>query len=245
MLKKILISFLLIVSYLLNAQVDSIQQRKNIIKYNVTAPLLWGSKNFIVNYERLISDKSSINLSIGFRSFPKLIGVGKTDSAFLVREHENKGGINIYVDFRRYILSENKYAAPHGLYFSPYINYLHNSIENRIGTYYSDLAEVLITTDINIISAGIELGYQFIFWNRLVVDFCFLGPSLSHYSVKLTLDGNSNLEDFELLQKYEDILRERYPITNLLLSDFHLEKTGVISKFSFGYRYYIKLGFLF
>ncbi len=108
---------------------DSIVTR-NVIKYNVTAPLIWGANNYVFEYERVLSSKRSMSITLGYRTFPKLIGLGKTDSAFIVRGHKNNGGISAGIDYRFYLKSENRYAAPRGIYFAPYVSYFSNSFTN-------------------------------------------------------------------------------------------------------------------
>ena len=142
MIKQILSILILSISLFLvkktmGQQPDSLGYR-NIIKYNFTAPMLWGDKNYIFEYERILSSNRSMSIGLGYRTFPKLVSIGKSDSALIVRNHENKGGITATIDYRFYLKKENKYLAPRGVYLSPYVNYFNNKFENTLSTFYSD-----------------------------------------------------------------------------------------------------------
>ena len=145
--------------------------------------MLWGDKNYVFEYERILSSNRSINIGLGYRSFPKLIGIGKSDSALIVRDHKNKGGFSASIDYRFYLTKENKYSAPRGIYLSPHIYYFNNKFENTLSTFYSDLASVDITTRIDVLSVGGQLGYQFIIFERISLDLCLIGPSVSWYHI--------------------------------------------------------------
>ncbi len=249
MLKKGILIFILFMSLFLvkktlGQQADSLVYR-NVIKYNLTAPMLWGIENYIFEYERVLSPTRTFSIELGYRTFPKIIGIGKTDSALIVRDHNNKGGISATIDYRFYLKKENKYLAPRGIYVSPYINYFNNKIENTVSTFYSDLASAKITTQIDVFGMGAQLGYQFVFYNRLSLDICIIGPSVSWYKVNMKVAGSINLDDEIIDEEMVEIIRENYPIFDILFDDFEINKSGRISQLSFGYRYYFKVGFLF
>lgn len=235
---------LFLVKKTMGQQSDSLGYR-NVIKYNLTAPMLWGIENYIFEYERVLSPTRTFSIELGYRTFPKLIGIGKTDSALIVRDHKNKGGISATIDYRFYLKKENKYLAPRGVYVSPYINYFNNKVENTVSTFYSDLASSKITTQIDVFGMGAQLGYQFVFYNRLSLDICIIGPSIAWYNINMKVDGSINIDDEIIDEEMVEIIRENYPIFDILFDDFEINKSGRISKLSFGYRYYFKVGFLF
>jgi hypothetical protein len=46
-----------------------------------------------------------------------------------------------------------------------------------------------------IFNIGVELGYQFVFWKRLTLDFVLIGPAISYYGgkeVMYELDEDKN-----------------------------------------------------
>jgi len=107
MLRKVILIPILFMSLFLvkktmGQQSDSLGYR-NVIKYNFTAPMLWGIENYIFEYERVLSPTRTFSIELGYRTFPKLIGIGKTDSALIVRDHKNKGGISATIDYRFYL----------------------------------------------------------------------------------------------------------------------------------------------
>ncbi|MCK5134206.1 MAG: hypothetical protein KAR19_00345 [Bacteroidales bacterium] len=225
-------------------QTDTIPYR-NVIKYNISAPLLWGSKNFIFEYERTISPSMSANLGLGYRTFPKFIGIGKSDSALIVRDHKNKGSFTGSLDFRFYMKKENKYPAPRGIYLGPFVNYFSINIENTFSTFYNDIGSFTATTSMKVLSGGFQLGYQFVFFERLSLDICFIGPSISWYNFSMQTDGFLNLKDSDFYDQVADIITENYPVANILLKDFSINDRGRTSKLFFGYKYYFTIGFLF
>jgi hypothetical protein len=248
-LKKVILIAILFVSLFLVKKVTGQQSDtlayRNVIKYNITAPLLWGIENYIFEYERVLSPTRTFSIELGYRTFPKIIGVGKTDSAIIVRDHKNKGGISANIDYRFYLKKENKYSAPRGIYVSPYINYFNNKFENTVSTFYSDLASSKITTQIDVFGMGAQLGYQFVFYNRLSLDICIMGPSIAWYNINMKVDGSVNLDDGLIREEMVEIILENYPSFNLFFNDFEINKKGRISQLSYGYRYYFKIGFLF
>ena len=49
---------------------------------------------------------------------------------------------------------------------------------------------ITANTDFNIHSFGFELGYQFIFWDRLALDLVMVGPGMGIYNVNAKFDSN-------------------------------------------------------
>jgi hypothetical protein len=48
---------------------------------------------------------------------------------------------------------------------------------------------------LNIHTFGAELGYQFVFWDRLSVDMILLGPGIAAYSLKASFGTNLSEAD--------------------------------------------------
>lgn len=223
---------------------DSIVTR-NVIKYNVTAPLLWGANNYVFEYERVLSSHQSVSLTLGYRSFPKLVGIGKSDSAFIVRGHKNNGGLSASLDYRFYFKNENRYAAPRGIYFAPYASYFSNSFSNSFSTFYSDAFEINLDTKVEMLSVGFQLGYQFVFYDKFSVDICILGPSVSQYNINMKLSGELNTYEIDFIREAVELMQDNYPVTKVIFKEFEMNGSGRTSKVFYGYRYYITLGFAF
>jgi hypothetical protein len=99
-------------------------------------------------------------------------------------------------------------------------------------------------------NVGIELGYQFVVWDRLTIDFTIIAPSLTSYVVYLNLDGNIDTEHKgQINQDILQALINRFPMLNKLISDKSITYSGTSHtrsavwapglKFSFflGYRF--------
>ncbi len=194
-----------------HAQKDTIH--KNTVRLNLTNPLIFGNHSLQIGYERLIGTNQSFSLNIGTASFP-ILTFGDTDTTIglLTKDYEDRG-FHISGDYRFYLKRENKYPAPRGIYIGPFYSY---NYFNRINTWSlnTDSYQGSIRSDIslNIHTIGFELGYQFVFWNRLSVDLLLMGPGLGFYGIDAKLDTSLSPEDenafFEALNS---ILSEKIP----------------------------------
>ena len=138
--------------------------------------------------------------------------------------------------------------APDGLYWGVYGSYHHYEFENTITVLDSDIAAGTLTlgANVNIISAGVELGYQFIIKERLSIDLVFMGPSLAMYANKFVLGGNLEVdEEDEYLQAAYDILKNTIPGFEQLVQDRELSTNGANFSMGFGMRYLIQIGYRF
>jgi len=225
---------------------SAVPYHRNVIKFNPTPMLIWGDvKNITLSYERLITNNQSLSLQAGYLLFPRL-----TDDviANLIRlTSREKHGVNLALDYRYYPGSRNRRPAPDGVYIGAYLSYygfrFHNNFDvlNVSADQNGHLQGAL-----NIVNAGLALGYQFIFWKRFSVDLLLFGPSASWYSGRLDINGNLDPDQIaELDQEMVRKLMERFPFLGTLFSGESLEFTGFRSTFSVGFRYSIQLGFHF
>ncbi len=89
-------------------------------------------------------------------------------------------------EYRFYLGKRNRRPAPDGVYLAPYLSYYGFHFKNGINILRTTVDQgASIKGDLNVINAGITLGYQFIFWKRLSVDLVLFGPSLSTYAESL------------------------------------------------------------
>ena len=102
---------------------------KNTIKVNLTNPMIFGDKCYTIGYERVIGKKQSFEVNIGRFSLPKFIGVNIDSIEQIDSETESKG-FHSSLEYRFYLMKENKYIAPRGVYIGPYATY--NSFSRNI-----------------------------------------------------------------------------------------------------------------
>ncbi len=246
-----IILVLLFLNQTLLAQ-DSSQVRKekilrNTVRYNLSNALLFGFDKFLVlGYERVIGKKQSFSINVGKASLPKLVSI-VTDSFSLQKDSKNSG-FNLSVDYRFYLAKENKYAAPRGIYIGPYYAYNHFTRESEWSSNTNSTVNKQVTTNskLDIHTFGFELGYQFVFWNRLSLDLILVGPGLGIYNYKATMEGNLDAEDQQQLREaLHQLLTQKFPGMNFVFSDKQIDADGVMNTTTIGYRYLIQIGFRF
>jgi Protein of unknown function (DUF3575) len=219
---------------------------KNNVHFNISNPLIFGGKSYVFGYERVINNRQSFSVNAGLTSFPDL-GIIGSDSMKMKKVLE-EGGMNISADYRFYLSKVNKDAAPRGVYIGPYCSY--NHFKNKNAWSFTDAtgfeAEVNSELKMNVFTAGFELGYQFVLWNRLSLDLVLIGPGLARYN--LTASTGNNLSEADQEKFYEalnEALAEKFPGYNVILNGDSFKKSGVENTTSFGYRYMVQVGFRF
>ncbi|RLD35335.1 MAG: hypothetical protein DRI88_01310 [Bacteroidetes bacterium] len=225
---------------------DSVKYKKNVIRWNLTPFLLWGKHNINIGYERVLKPYRSFSLNAGYFVLPSLFE-GIYDSLDIQRSGK-KWGFTVSGDYRFYFKKRNKRMAPDGLFWGAYGSFHHYEFENSIKVLNSPTIEGDLTlgASINIISAGVELGYQFIIKERLSIDIIFMGPSLSMYTKRFTLGGDLEFdEEDEYLQAIYDILKNTIPGFEALIQDRGLSTSGANLSLGFGMRYLIQIGYRF
>lgn len=227
-----------------HGQKDSVKNFKNTIRFNITNPMLFSSKFNVIGYERVIKDYQTASINLGRSSFGTLLF--NSDSLETKAETNDKG-FNLSVDYRFYLKKENKFQAPRGAYIGPY--YAYNFFSRDITwDLLSDTydGEVVTGTNVNAHFIGAQLGYQFVFWNRLSVDIILMGPGLWHFNVKTGFDTNLSEEDETMvLEKLNEMLQENFPGSDLVFTGEGFEASKNTSTSSMGFRYMINLGFRF
>jgi hypothetical protein len=229
----------------LSAQSDSARTRKNTVRYNITNPLIFGDKSLIFGYERTLRNNQSFSVNIGRTSYPKMLLINP-DSIGLDADFQEKG-FHISADYRFYLKKENKYPAPRGFYYGPYISYNYFS---RVNTWSMDdpdyTGKLQTTLDMNIAAAGFQVGYQFLFWDRLSVDMIMMGPGLALYNIKATLSTDlSNENEDKFFKAINDYLEENIPGYNSVIDAGEFQKKGSSNTLSLGYRYMVMVGYHF
>lgn len=236
--------------YAANCQEKEIQQdslthhyKRNIIKWNVT-PMVWSIRNVNIAYEHVLSNYSSFSLNGGFFVLPE---IGLVDSLDLIKTNK-KWGFSISGDKRYYIKSRNLSTAPDGLYWGIFGSLHYYEFENYVNVVNSNIAhgDLLLNGNLNIVTAGVELGYQYIFKNNISVDLVIIGPAISMYSTKLSIRGDLEIDkESEYTQALYDIIVARFPGANILFKEKSLNDDGTTFSIGPGFRYMIQVGYRF
>ena len=245
--KSVLLLILCLFSPLLSGQyiIDTANTKKNTIRVNITNPMIFGDKYNVVGYERIIGKNQSFSVNFGRFAMPKFVD-DKPDSVQLQRDYNDKG-INFAVDYRFYLFGLNRFPAPRGIYIGPY--YAYNFLE-RTNTWALNTADytgdVVSKVRFNANLVGAQLGYQFVIRNRLAIDIILMGPGVWFYNVKSTLDTALDPEqEAELYQKINEMLAQKLPGHDIVLSPSDEYRKGTVTTSSVGYRYIVHLGFRF
>ena len=155
----------------------------------------------------------------------------------------------VAADYRLYFKHENKYAAPHGLYWGPYFSYYHFKNDRLLVAADTSVAtgQLDFITNVQATSLGIDLGYQFSLWkDRLVIDMLMMGPSITYYNANLKLDGNIDPnEKNEYLQDLLNFMIDNFPVLKDLVNNQEVSSNGTADLFFAGFRYSVKAGFRF
>lgn len=222
--------------------------RKNTIRVNITNPLIFGERSLILGYERTIGEHQSFSINGGLATLPKfnIISIADDSLVQLYKDSKDKG-YNITGDYRFYLASENKHRAPRGIYIGPYASHVFMGRENKWNL-NTETFQGEVNTDFkfNMTAIGAQLGYQFVLWKRVALDFVLIGPSVAWYSLSAKLDTSLDADDESALYaKIDEILKDRFPGYTFVLDDVDFKKTGTTDTQSFGFRYTIHLGYRF
>jgi hypothetical protein len=95
-------------------------------------------------------------------------------------------------------------------------------------------------------SLGFELGYQFVFWERLTLDLILVGPSISYYSGKVNASADFELEEGSDAYEYiRNELIKKYPWLETFIDLDAINTGGKFDSTTFGFRYVLQIGFRF
>jgi len=222
--------------------------RKNTVRINLTNPAIFGDRSLILGYERTIGEHQSFSINVGQATLPKFNVISIVDDSIVQLYKDSKDRGYIFTgDYRFYLASENKHRAPRGLYIGPYATHVFMGRENTWNLNTQTFqGEVNTDFTFSMTAIGAQLGYQFVFWKRVALDFVLLGPSVAWYKIGAKLDTSLEPDDESALYaKIDEILKERFPGYSFALEDIEFEKTGTTNTRSFGFRYTIHLGYRF
>lgn len=218
---------------------------KNSVKFNVSNTLLYDN-SYQFSYERMIKENQSLNVFVGYQEFP-LITVDISDVNF--DKSSDRKGYSFGADYRFYLGSVNKYKGPRGVYLAPFLSFFQFDTDRNM--YYTNpntgvTSNSNLSSKFNLTNIGGELGYQFVLWDRFVIDCVLFGPSVTRYKFNAKLDNNiSGLDENEVYQKIIEAIKDRFPGVEGITGDEGIEKKGVQSITAVGFRYNISIGYRF
>lgn len=220
---------------------------KNSFKFNVTNTLLYDN-SIQFSYERIIKENQSLNVFVGYQELP-LITVDLSDDNVNLAKKSDRDGFSIGADYRFYLGSINKYKAPRGVYLAPFVSFFQFGTDRDLIHTDPDtgvISTANLSSKFNLTNFGGELGYQFVLWDRFVIDCVLFGPSLTHYKFNTKLDGNiPDLDENEMYQKVIEAIKDKFPGIEGITGDEGIEKKGTQSITAVGFRYNISIGYRF
>lgn len=217
---------------------------KNSIKLNISNKLLYDN-SYQFAWERVLSKSTSVNVFAGYQEFPlvtvNLLNVSTDRSA-------RRYGYSLGAEYRWYLMAENKYNAPRGVYLGVFTSLFDFNTKRNVSFYQeaTDSTEKLsLDTDINFVNLGGSVGYQFIVKDRWVFDFVFFGPSMTYYSFKSSFNSDiDGVEDNEYLEQVLDNIKDRLPFLKEV-SSADVSRSGLNAFTAAGFRYSISVGYRF
>jgi hypothetical protein len=220
---------------------------KNSVKFNVSNTLLYDN-SYQFSYERIIKENQSINVFVGYQQFP-LVSLDLTDDNVNFTKDNSRDGFSVGADYRFYLGSINKYSAPRGVYLAPFVSFFQFGTDRNINYTNPDTGVVSnanLSSKLNLTNFGGELGYQFVLWDRFVIDCVLFGPSVTRYNYNIKLDEDIiGLDENEVYQKIIERMRDKFPNIGNLSGDEGISKKGVQSITAIGFRYSISIGYRF
>ena len=220
----------------------SLPGRRNTIKVEFTSFALY-RQPIVLSYERVVKRNQSMVFTAGLQKFPAVLNLGQ---GIFVSRDISASGHKLGFEYRFYLKKENKFAAPRGVYIGPYISYLGFSNQRDLTVDVNGTPEsATLKTRFSIINPGVQLGYQFVLNNRWAIDLIFIGPSVSNYRGKMTLEGNFTFDPENVQNEILQNMIDRFPALEDLLTDGTVDREGTINTWSYGFRYQIHVGYHF
>ncbi len=255
LIKSILLTGSFILPLLVAAQKDTTlvkseenyeRVRKNTIRWNPTPNLVFNTTTAIFGYERVLNERQSFSLNIGYMEFPKLLP-GFIDS-LVNYNYTRNSGFNLAVDYRFYLQERNKFPIPDGFYIGPYMSFYNFNVENDVSIFKDGLVTNSFTIEsrLGFYGIGFQAGYQFVIKERFALDLLLFGPSIVNYRFRAKIIGDLSAdEENEQLQQYLDILINSFPWLEPFLEGTEIDTSGRLKHSGVGFRYAIMIGYRF
>ncbi len=220
-------------------------QKKNIVRWNIT-PLAVNATNFTLGYERILKNNRSFSVNAGLLLFPEFLNNDSLEVSSV--EHGGRFGFTVAADYRFYLTKKNLSPAPEGVYIGPYITYYQYGFDTKLTVFDNDNVtnELGVDAMFRMFSLGFELGYQFVFWQKLTLDLILIGPSISYYQAKYDLTGDLSVDKNSELYKYlQEQFYDKYPWVESFVELDAVNTNGSFGGMGLGFRYVIQVGFHF
>lgn len=216
----------------------------NILKINTLAIVF---NNVSLIYERTLIPRLSLNLAAGYKYGGDLPELFSNDLPNLdIRMGEITG--YSFTPELRYYLKTCDIAYLDGFYAGLYFRYTKYN-NNAEFDYYPENTENFeyYTAGLSMdeLGVGISLGYQFILWERLSVDFLFFGPRYSNNHIGYEFNQPASQEFLDDLSNHINEVLDRYGF------DYNVElkqdgEARASTSFSFAnVRFGLSVGFAF
>lgn len=215
----------------------------NVVKFNLSG-VTYGM--YSLGYERGITPKSSINVSLGYWNVNAgLLNNSSFDFGDGFGIDSYNYGLNGVIDYRFYVGNTEE---RNGLYIGPYARFWNHSMDM-----YDEIngVDFDINAKISSIGLGFQMGYHWIINKKLSIDWYFIGLGAERMNIGLeyiakvsgyTYTGNQDIQDdikdvfndFEYLQKR--ISTEATPNKNTT-AKLPFFAPGIKTGFSIGYAF--------
>lgn len=216
--------------------------RRNQIKINAI-PLAFGMPQ--ISYDRLLKNNFSIGGSINFsiaKVVPFYFSLESEDLTFTSDEINSFG---IMPEFKWYPPKFNDRKAPYGIYVGGTLRF--QTIEYNSDVRYDEGEDSIpvdfaFSASLDSYSIGMEIGYQILFKNNMLLDFSFFRPRYVFNT--LSFDSDTVLSD-EILEALTQEVNDALG-TNIFYED--LDTISLNEKYRFsnlGVGYAISIGYFF
>jgi hypothetical protein len=233
-MKKCLVLFLLFFTFSGFAQ-------ENVIKMGVTG-VNYG--DFSLSYERAVTPKSAINFTIGYLNPNASLFnfLEETDSSSGMTLRELGTGFHTSFDYKFYT---GKNEGIKGFYIAPYLRFLNynSTFSDKIDTTYFD-----VDLRFSSIGLGFQLGYQWIVFDKVSIDWYFLGVNCAYMFPKVvyTTANKSSFDYSSIKDDVSEVLDAfSYLQKNLIQESSSKNLTNWLPAFVPGIRTGISIGYAF
>lgn len=209
-MKKIYVLF--VVVFIVNAA----SAQKNVIK---TSPLGYIYGKYNLQYERMLTDYSSVNVSASYIQ-PNLFGLQDYISGILTENFDATWKLNgaaLSADYRLYTQKE---SGPKGFYVAPYLRY------TKVGSVLRTDANIYLVDDKGVATTidyletgmsflrygfGVKIGTQWLIADRVSIDWNFGGIGADMYQTNFYEESKAYVNGvLEPTQEIYKIYRWRY-----------------------------------
>lgn len=176
--------------------------------------------SYQLSYERALGRHIGLRLGFGYKGKEGLVNLSGIDRPQLKTSDLTYSGLKLAPEFR-YYLSEKENGMTKGFYFGAYLRYV-NYRSDLEGTFIDSQGEsyqIAYDGKINVLSAGLMVGYKLQVSKRFGIDFLIAGPGAGNYTFKLENRIPPPDEFYDVLNE----ALENYSIFDLINADFEFK----------------------